>query len=135
MTEFILDNKKLAYVLKSLKMCRNDYYRKLKKDTNREVLILDKPIDVDENIRLVDTLTSIEKCFDDSYRSVENITDNKELLKALRTLTDTQKEILLYVYVRNLTITEIATLLKKSRQTINQTHNLALSKIKKEVGV
>lgn len=135
MTEFNMDRKKLAYILKSFKMCRNDHYRKLKKDTARELLILDKPIDVDENILVIDTLTSVEDCFDENHKRIEDITSNKKLLEALQGLTDKQKEILYYVYIENLTITEVANLLDASRQVINKTHNLALSRIKKKLGV
>lgn len=136
MAEFNMDKKKLAYILKSFKMCRNDYYKKLKKDKNRELLILDKPINVNEDILVIDTLISIEEdCFDGEHKSIEDITSNEKLLGALQGLTNRQKEILYYVYIENLTIAEVANLLDTSRQVINKTHNLSLSKMKKKLEV
>lgn len=133
MDKFNISKKDLAYIIKSLKMCRNDYYRKLKKDQNRELLILDKPLNDDKKTSLIDTLTFDEDNYNYKYNSIEDITGDEELLKALSRLTDRQREILYYVYVESLSIKEVSRLLNISRQVVNKTHNLALSKLKEKL--
>ncbi|OGO77001.1 MAG: hypothetical protein A2Y23_03210 [Clostridiales bacterium GWB2_37_7] len=132
---FNMNEEKLAYILKSLRMCRNDYYRKLKKQADRELLILDKPIEYDEDILVIDTLVSDKNSNDCETDSLEEITSNSELLEVLKELTNTQKKIIYYIYVKNFTIKETADLLGLSRQSVYKTYNLALSKIKKKLGV
>lgn len=133
MDKFNISKKDLAYIIKSLKMCRNDYYRKFKKDQNRELLILDKPLNDDKRTSLIDTLTFDEDNYSYRYNSIEDITGDEELLKALSRLTDRQREILYYVYVESLSIKEVSRLLNISRQVVNKTHNLALSKLKEKL--
>lgn len=139
MEKFNINRKKMAYVIKSLKTCRNDYYRKFKKNQNRELLILNNSLDNNEDIELIDMLASdennYENNYDYNYDSIEDITSDEKLLKALSKLTDRQKEILYYIYVKNLTAKDLSNLLNISRQAINKTHNLAISNIKKELKV
>lgn len=135
MEKFNINRKKMSYVIKSLKTCRNDYYRKFKKNQNRELLILNNPLDNNEDIELIDMLASDENNYDYNYDSIEDITSDEKLLKALSKLTDRQKEILYYIYVKNLTAKDLSNLLNISRQAINKTHNLAISNIKKELKV
>lgn len=139
MEKFNINRKKMSYLIKSLKTCRNDYYRKFKKNQNRELLILNNPLDNNEDIELIDMLASdennYENNYDYNYDSIEDITSDEKLLKALSKLTDRQKEILYYIYVKNLTAKDLSNLLNISRQAINKTHNLAISNIKKELKV
>lgn len=101
------DNIIVGYISKSI---RNEYIRlsklKNRKDSNETELKLDIGIDS------------------------EKFDSNIELLDLFNKLSKKEYKIMKLLYINNLSISEIANLMKISRQAVNQCKNRALNKIR-----
>ena len=78
-------------------------------------------------------LDEVERFHIDVNTSVSDIYFEKEVITSFTNLTKVESEVLQLLYEGRYSVTEVATILGKSRQSINQTKRRALRKIEKTV--
>lgn len=118
-----------------------DYDKKNRKHNQRYALILDKPIGIsseDAGVTMVDLIASPDAEMDDlissKHDTLEENISRSSLIKALRTLTDKEKEILDLAYLHDMSDRSIARKVGLSHQAIGKTRKKALSKIRSYIG-
>jgi len=124
--------KKTKYVSNLIYFFSLDYDKKRRRLQNRSLLILDK------GLSEKDGKTAIERIEDASNETeldnivgeglMDNIED-EQLLKSLQKLTVKQLQILEMIYVKELSIKEIAQTLQTTPQNISNLHRKALNKL------
>jgi len=111
-----------------------NYDRKIKKDKDREMLILDKPLkeDGEEGVTHKDVLcqTNSDLISAIAGETISEHVEEKDLFEAIQTLTSKQQEIINYKYIFGLKNKEIAEMLGNSPQNISAIHQRALRKLK-----
>lgn len=108
-----------------------DYDKRIRKLNTRFLLTLDQPLgDEHESTRkdyLVDPQPQIPL---EEGESLDNLIENQNLLRGLKSLTKNQFNILEYIYVENLTNAEIAKLTNSTTQNVCNTHRKAIRKLR-----
>lgn len=96
------------------------------------MVILDKPIDDEENITLIDNIAVLETYdYLTNSKHIEDYIENVELIKKLRILSQHQKNILSMSYIDDLKDKEIAEILCISQQAVSKTRNKTLEKLRR----
>lgn len=120
------DNSKGAYFLGYVKLMLKYLY--LNKHKEKKVNSLNESIGKDGEDELIDLLESKELGLLDQYLGVE---ESLELRQALSSLTDRQREVIIYFYIENLSIPEISKKLNITYRTVINTKTNALVKLRK----
>ncbi|HHY73636.1 MAG TPA: sigma-70 family RNA polymerase sigma factor [Bacillus bacterium] len=103
-----------------------------RKREERYMVILDKPIDDEENITLIDNIAVLETYdYLTNSKHIEDYIENVELIKKLRILSQHQKNILSMSYIDDLKDKEIAEILCISQQAVSKTRNKTLEKLRR----
>ncbi len=80
-----------------------------------------------------------EQCFATTFEQPEKIVERRELkeilIKALDTLTEKEKKVIILYYYEDLTLKEISKIMEVSESRISQLHTKALQKMKAKLGV
>lgn len=124
--------REIKYVSNLIHFFSVDFDKKIRKQYDRNLLILDK------NKSDEGTITPKEFIQDDSQELsslmggdlLEKI-ENKALVRALKTLSDKQIMILEMIYLRELSLKEISKLIQTSPQNISNHHRKTLKKLNK----
>ncbi|MBA9043239.1 RNA polymerase sigma factor (sigma-70 family) [Bacillus aryabhattai] len=127
----------LSYLSKSLYFKAINFDKNIRKQNQRNLLILDSPLkSEDESLSLINQLSTDELETDAAvYFNSSNIEDhlsNEKLLQSIQSLTENQKEILSLSYVEQYTDTEIAKRKNKTQQAVSKTRKFALLKLQKK---
>lgn len=122
-----------SYISSALYFNAINFDKKHRKIQERHPLTVDKPVGEKEEGTFKDLIcdTTSEIKVDNILQS-EDIVDyieNPLLCEAVRSLTETQNEILNLAYIRGLSDTEIGLILGKSQQAVSKTHKKALKNI------
>ncbi|WP_312505910.1 sigma-70 family RNA polymerase sigma factor [Lysinibacillus sp.] len=129
--------RKIKYVSNLIYFFSLDFDKKRRRMQNRSLLILDKGLSEEGGTTLKELIedTSNEKGLDHFVGGglLDNI-ENVQLLKSLQKLTMKQLQILEMIYVKDLSIKEIAQLLQTTPQNISNHHRKALNKLNHSLG-
>ncbi|MEQ6357293.1 sigma-70 family RNA polymerase sigma factor [Lysinibacillus sp. M3] len=124
--------RKTKYVSNLIYFYSLDFDKKRRKLQKRSLLILDKDLSKDGGTTVKELIenASNEKDFDNIVGKglLDKIEDEK-LLKSLQKLTVKQLQILEMIYVKDLSIKEIAQTLQTSPQNVSNLHRKALNKL------
>lgn len=120
------DNSKGAYFLGYVKTMLKYLY--LNKHKERKVNSLNESIGEDGEDELIDLLESKELGLLDQYLKAE---ESFQLRQALSSLTERQREVIVYFYIENLSIPEISKRLNITYRTVVNTKTNALVKLRK----
>ncbi|MGE7948129.1 sigma-70 family RNA polymerase sigma factor [Lysinibacillus sp. NPDC093688] len=125
--------RKIKYVSNLIYFFSLDFDKKRRRLQDRTLLILDKGLSEEGNTTAKELIedASIGKELDHIVGEglLDNIED-EQLLKSLRKLTVKQLQILEMIYVKELSIKEIAQTLQTTPQNISNLHRKALNKLK-----
>lgn len=138
--EFYLKIRWIAFASQLLYYGSIDYDKKHRKDRERYPLILDKPLQGDQENDgvLVDLIPSkelsIEEMIIEKGKSLEEICGHPFLLQAIKELTKKEKEIIKLAYIEDLTDKKIAEKLDVSPQAIFKTRKKAIHKLRCRIG-
>ena len=120
------------YIVKVIKHSAIDFIRKQKKYEGRIVYLNDFE---EEKVSLSmfdnDILFFEEKT---NYSQLEKIMTKEKNRKAVKKLTDREKEVMYLIIIEELDTEEIAKRLKISTKTVLNTKNNALKKLRKDLG-
>ncbi len=124
--------RKIKYVSNLIYFFSLDFDKKRRRLQNRTLLILDKGLSEEGGTTAKEQVedASIEKELDNIVGEglLDNIED-EQLLKSLQKLTVRQLQILGMIYVKELSIKEIAQTLRTTPQNISNLHRKALNKL------
>ena len=121
----------ISYLKKVIYFESRRFDKKRRELENKQPLILNAPIE--NNLTLLDILAdkNSESYFELTVEaSLEEAITNSLLIKAVRSLSERQKEILYYRYVLDYSDTMIAKKYNISQQSITKSHRKALQKLK-----
>lgn len=121
--------KKIKYVSTLIHFFSIDYDKRKRRENQRNLLILDKPLSTDSEVSPKDLIVdeqSIPITFGSSL--IDNIEDEK-LAEALKRLSSKQLRILEMLYLENRPLKEVAEILHLSPQNASNHHKKALKKI------
>ncbi|MCC2248968.1 sigma-70 family RNA polymerase sigma factor [Virgibacillus sp. AGTR] len=124
--------KKIKYISNLIYYFSVDFDKKKRRDVNRNLLVLDKRLPND-------TTSTYKDLIEDKSRNIVNVfgaslfdhIEDKKLVKALNYLTQKQLKIVEMIYLKNLSLKEIAKLLQSTPQNISNQHRKALKKLYK----
>ncbi len=134
--EFYFEYRFIAYISQLLYFEAVNYDKTKRKDEERQRVILDQPINQEENITLIDKFTSSESIKDEvNEGEFQNSLANEVLFKAFGDLTKKQQQILYLAYVEELKDVEIAKKLNVSQQAVSKTRKNALMILRKSLEV
>lgn len=128
----------LKYISKIIHYYSIDFDRVRRKYEDLYPLILDEPVNSDDNkttfkdFIITEDYENEEKLTGD-HSHLEDHIENKILFKAYKKLTTRQKEILQLAYIKDLTDTEIGKQLSISQQAVSKIHKKALSNLFKSM--
>ncbi|MGY4797135.1 sigma-70 family RNA polymerase sigma factor [Lysinibacillus fusiformis] len=129
--------RKIKYVSNLIYFFSLDFDKKRRRLQNRSLLILDKGLSEEGETTLKELIedTRNENGLDHLIGGglLDNIED-VQLLKSLQKLTVRQLQILEMIYVKELSIKEIAQLLQTTPQNISNHHRKALNKLNHSLG-
>ncbi|QSB10820.1 sigma-70 family RNA polymerase sigma factor [Lysinibacillus fusiformis] len=129
--------RKIKYVSNLIYFFSLDFDKKRRRLQNRSLLILDKGLSEEGETTLKELIedTRNENGLDHLIGGglLDNIED-VQLLKSLQKLTVKQLQILEMIYVKELSIKEIAQLLQTTPQNISNHHRKALNKLNHSLG-
>ncbi|MBL3731633.1 sigma-70 family RNA polymerase sigma factor [Lysinibacillus sp. HST-98] len=129
--------RKIKYVSNLIYFFSLDFDKKRRRLQNRSLLILDKGLSEEGETTLKELIedTRNENGLDHLIGGglLDNIEDG-QLLKSLQKLTVKQLQILEMIYVKELSIKEIAQLLQTTPQNISNHHRKALNKLNHSLG-
>ncbi|KGR86202.1 sigma factor-like helix-turn-helix DNA-binding protein [Lysinibacillus odysseyi] len=121
----------ISYLKKVIYFESRRFDKKRRELENKQPVILNAP--TEENITLLDMIAdeNAEYHFDLALEvNIEEVITDGLLIKAVRGLSDRQKEILYYRYVLNCNDTMIAEKYNVSQQAITKSHRKALQKLR-----
>jgi RNA polymerase sigma factor (sigma-70 family) len=122
-----------SYVSSSLYFHSVNFDKKIRLHRGRQLLTLDQPLSGDEDGTFKDMIAEPEEPLTITEQSLEDVISDERLLQAYRKLTEKQKRILDLAYVKELSDTEIASLLRVSQQAVSKSHRKALAKLKEQL--
>jgi RNA polymerase sigma factor (sigma-70 family) len=128
--------KAVSYFSKVIPYEARNFDIKLREHKERYIPILDKPVSLKEgNISVADTLVDENSRITDEFSSdkLEDYIGDESIVKAIRTLTERQKQILFLSYIKNLKDVEIAKLLNISQQAVTKTRLHSLKKVRERL--
>lgn len=132
--QFYTEVRLIKYLSVMLHNTATHFDKKNRLQHKRFPLTLDKPLKKEENHTLLDSIASeqIYKKFltFNKYTSLEDYVDDPSLYAALECLTLKEKEVLKFVFVFDMKVTDIAKKMKVSHQTISKTKHKALTKLR-----
>lgn len=120
-------------------ICTHLYYqsihfdKKIRKQSTKEIAILDQPIDDNEELTMKDTIAAIQQTTQSEVKpkSLEEVLSNEKIIKVLSKLTSKQREVLFQIYVNGYKEKEVAQELGVSQQAVSKIKRSALNKLKK----
>jgi RNA polymerase sigma factor (sigma-70 family) len=124
----------ISYLSKVIHFESKRFDKQLRKDRERNLLILDKPSN-EEETTIKDLLAdeSSENHFNElNFERIEDYIHNPVISKSIKNLTSSQKRILFLAFIRNLKDIEIAKKLCISQQAVTKTKNKALMKVRRD---
>lgn len=122
----------LSYISSVLYFNAVNFDKKQRTNKHRFPLTLDQPLSKGEEGLTHKDLIKTDKGVLEHlhWGSIEDALENESLIKAVRKLTEKQRELLYLVYVLELTDTEVAKLTGKSQQAVSKMHKQALNKLR-----
>jgi RNA polymerase sigma factor (sigma-70 family) len=130
---YYLKIKTFSYFSKTISFEAKHFDKKRRKIADRFLVILDSPIDEEENITMKDMIADYSQYV--SNISLENWEDNitNEVIRnSIKVLTKRQKEVIKYSFFQNMRDKEIADKLGISQQAVSKTKKLALNKLRRQ---
>jgi RNA polymerase sigma factor (sigma-70 family) len=122
-----------SYVSSSLYFHSVNFDKKIRLHRGRQLLTLDQPLGGDEDGTFKDMIPDSGEPVTLPEQSLEDAISDDALLAAFRRLTDRQKEILDLAYVKEMSDTEIAKVLRVSQQAVSKSHKNALARLREEL--
>jgi RNA polymerase sigma factor (sigma-70 family) len=122
-----------SYVSSSLYFHSVNFDKKIRLHRGRQLLTLDQPLGGDEDGTFKDMIPDSGELVTLPEQSLEDAISDDALLAAFRKLTDRQREILDLAYVKKMSDTEIAKVLRVSQQAVSKSHRNALARLREEL--
>lgn len=123
-----------AYIHKTIKLTSKELYRKNSIHQNREVCILNKPLDDNGNdmaSTLKDESSAVEDCVISKLSN--DLSSNTSLKNVLEKLTDRQRLIIYLHYSNKMSLKEISNQIKVSAQAVSKAKISALNILKNAI--
>lgn len=124
----------ISYLRKVIHYESRNFDKKIRNEKKKELLILNQPIEND--LFLIDLFEDEglnQKMECEISNDIKDHLMNHDLLKAIKSLTPKQKEVLYLYFVKELKDVEIAKKMKVSQQAVSKLRNKALQKLKEEI--
>jgi RNA polymerase sigma factor (sigma-70 family) len=122
-----------SYVSSSLYFHSVNFDKKIRLHRGRQLLTLDQPLGGDEDGTFKEMIPDSGEPVTLPEQSLEDAISDDALLAAFRKLTDRQREILDLAYVKEMSDTEIAKILRVSQQAVSKSHRNALARLREEL--
>lgn len=124
----------LSYFSKSLEYEAKHYDKRRRRREHRYSLILDAPLSGDEKMTMKDAMPgTVHDPSDIKGESWEDDIADRDMLSALRHLTDRQQEVIQYSFFYELKDKDIAARMGITPQAVSKTRRTALKKLRKEL--
>jgi RNA polymerase sigma factor (sigma-70 family) len=128
--------KVVSYFSKIIPYKAKNFDAKIREHREKYLPILDKPINNDEDsVNIVNNLADESSAITADFYSdkLEDYIHDELIVKAVKTLTKRQKQILFLSYVHDLKDVEIAELLNISQQAVTKIRLNSLKKVRKQL--
>lgn len=119
---------KIKYISNLIHFFSIDYDKRYRRLNEQSSLTLDQEIN-EEDTTFKDMLKSNYKVATSLYDSISEFTDNKTLIKGLKSLTKNQLQIIELIYLKGLKLKEIAHITGTTPQNISNQHRKSLNKL------
>ncbi|MDZ3957034.1 sigma-70 family RNA polymerase sigma factor [Bacillus thuringiensis] len=131
----------IKYINTLIRIYSIDFDKRVRKNRERYLLILDKPIQSESNdisTTMIDMIKTPESNETSNFvfenrTELKDVIKDPKLYKALNELTEKQYAILELIYIRGFNNKEVATLFNESPQNISNIHKKTLRKLKKSL--
>ena len=127
----------ISYLNKVIHFESKHFDKIFRRNNERYLLILDRPINTEENISVMSELLedySSNNFVDEIYSEhLEDHFHSLDVINSIKNLTEKQKRILFMYFIKNLKDAEIAKVLKISQQAVSKTRNKAITKIRSDL--
>ncbi|SDH24190.1 RNA polymerase sigma factor, sigma-70 family [Alteribacillus persepolensis] len=140
--QFFIKKKTYRYMKTLIKTCAVDFDKRRTQHQQRFPLIADQPLYEEEtgtDISMIDMLQSYEPDYVeeilDKESDIEEHIQSSQVVKAVKNLSNKQKDILALLYIYRYTNREAARIFGESPQNISKQHLQALAKIRKRLAL